>query len=339
MRTNRIRVLSASVAVVVVVLAPAIAGACVQARATLKNGQSAGLVGTTVGVDGTGFGAGPVEVRWNSRTGAKLGDATGPDFSVDVTIPEAPVGVHYIMVSQTLGSATSSVAFEVTEAPQSASPASGTSPTAGRTSSAASGADEDSPAAASAGATTQGSSGTEKGAHPTTAVQGSTEGGRIEGQPTASASTPPTVARSDEARDTAVVVPVTAQTTPSTVAAGAPSPATARAASANPAALTTASGQVVFGGSEAEAPSAPEPGVVSASAGTASGDTWSGFASETKPSLLLDDNLVADAAPNGKGSAPALGVGLLGSGMVAMFAGFAVAELRRKRLFAQAGFR
>ncbi|HUP71173.1 MAG TPA: hypothetical protein VM142_15375 [Acidimicrobiales bacterium] len=306
-----------------------------QPRASMEGGRTSGPVGALVGVTGSDFGAGPVEVRWNSMTGFKLGDATGPSFSVSVRIPQAPVGVHYIVATQTLGSASSSVAFEVTEAPQSTAPTSGTTSQTGRTSTAASGADEESGAT---GSTATGSTGTGTGSTGSSSTgstgTGSTDSGRIESSPAAVTNAPPVETKAGEAKESGAVAPVAAPTNSGVTAA---QPATARAASANPAALTTASGQVVFGGSEAEAPSVAEPGVVSAAAGTVSGDTWSGFASATKPSLMLDSDTAA--APNSQGSVPALGVALLGSGLVAMFAGFAMAELRRKRAFAQTGSR
>ena len=66
---------------------------------------------------------------------------------------------------------------------------------------------------------------------------------------------------------------------------------------------------------------------------SASGDTWSGFASAELG--WLTDAAVAGAEPD-RGPAPALGVGLLGAGLATTLAGFAMAELRRKRLLASA---
>lgn len=47
--------------------------------------------GGTVAIQGSTWEAGPIEVRWQSRTGARLpvtGDATGPGFNLTVTIPD-----------------------------------------------------------------------------------------------------------------------------------------------------------------------------------------------------------------------------------------------------------
>lgn len=49
-------------------------------------------------VEGTDFfSGGPVEIRWNSATGPLLATATGPDFSTDVTIPDAPPGSYVVL--------------------------------------------------------------------------------------------------------------------------------------------------------------------------------------------------------------------------------------------------
>lgn len=81
------------------------AWACTASR-YIATGATAGTPGTTVQVTGTGFQSsneyGSVEIRWNSLTGAQLGSAPGPNFSVSVRIPDdAKAGVYYINAVQT----------------------------------------------------------------------------------------------------------------------------------------------------------------------------------------------------------------------------------------------
>ncbi len=83
---------------------------------------------------------------------------------------------------------------------------------------------------------------------------------------------------------------------------------------------TSGRGQAVGGVSD----SAPAP-----SAGSAVADLWSGFGSSRAPSLLSGE--AADVPGADGGSPLAVGVGLMGLGLVALFAGFAMAEVRRRR--------
>lgn len=327
---KKTRISIAGLAMVAALLAGvSIAWACsTQPRASMEGGRSSGPAGSYVTVNGTDFGSGLVKIRWNSNTGMELGQAMGPNFSVSVTIPQAPAGVHYIVATQTVGTASSSVAFEVTETSESPSGTS-TNKTAGRTSASASGADEEStrstaPAASTAPA--NGSSSSSPG-------EASPAGGTVQ------SSTAPAVTEGTASNQTSPVAPGTRGTRTSEAAAASPRVAAApvpraTAASANPAAVVAPTGQVVFGGSQAEVVDTGE-ALTSVAAGTVTGDTWSGFASPVTPSLV-DRALAADAAASGQASAPALGIALLGAGLVAMLAGFAVAELRRKRAFSAA---
>ena len=58
---------------------------------------ASGPVGAEVTVDGTDFGSGPVEIRWKGIQGPRLAEGSGPEFSVTVTIPDAPVGLHLLI--------------------------------------------------------------------------------------------------------------------------------------------------------------------------------------------------------------------------------------------------
>jgi hypothetical protein len=75
----------------------------------------------------------------------------------------------------------------------------------------------------------------------------------------------------------------------------------------------------------------PEGSARTPSQSTAAGDLWSGFASGPNSSLLPGG--ATDPAPSASGSGPrlALGMALLGAGLTALLAGFAVAGLRRRR--------
>lgn len=77
------------------------AAACLpQARLVTVLPLSSGPSGSHVRVEGVGFDPAPntVDVRWNSSDGPALATATGPDFAVEVTIPEAPEGLYKIIV-------------------------------------------------------------------------------------------------------------------------------------------------------------------------------------------------------------------------------------------------
>jgi len=74
-----------------------------------------GAAGSPVAVRGTGFAANkPVEIVWNSP-GNVIARATGPEFTVSVTIPaNATMGVHFIGATQGDDVAPGAMSFEVT---------------------------------------------------------------------------------------------------------------------------------------------------------------------------------------------------------------------------------
>jgi hypothetical protein len=75
-----------------------VAEACVPLRTFLSlRPASSGLSGGQVEVAGFGFSNSQVEVRWNSLDGPRLGTAMGPDFSVEVMVPEAPHGLYQVI--------------------------------------------------------------------------------------------------------------------------------------------------------------------------------------------------------------------------------------------------
>lgn len=72
---------------------------CVPLRSLVSVGPtSSGPAGSSVSVNGLGFGDGTIEVRWNGLEGQRLAEATGPDFSVPVVIPQVPDGMYQLIV-------------------------------------------------------------------------------------------------------------------------------------------------------------------------------------------------------------------------------------------------
>lgn len=75
------------------------AAACVpQPKLVVLHPQSSGPAGAQVTVEVVGLDPGPAEVRWNGIDGELLAQATGPDFSVPVEIPEAEDGLYNVVV-------------------------------------------------------------------------------------------------------------------------------------------------------------------------------------------------------------------------------------------------
>lgn len=82
---------------VVVVAGGAFAWACTQ-NANVSAFPKSGVGGSTAVIDGAGFTAGPVELRWDAINGQLLAVAQGPKFLTEVTIPKgAELGLHNIV--------------------------------------------------------------------------------------------------------------------------------------------------------------------------------------------------------------------------------------------------
>lgn len=98
-----------------------VAWACLP-QAIFTIGPSKGAPGTTATASGSGFPAGPIEIRWESRTGEHLATAVGPSFSVPIKIPSATPGNHYVLAGTDPNVKTAP--FEVTDIspPPEASP-------------------------------------------------------------------------------------------------------------------------------------------------------------------------------------------------------------------------
>ena len=72
------------------------------ANSTLSVNPASGPAGSSVEVTGSGFPAGPVEIRWGSHHGALLETVAGPAFSAQITIPTtAPAGIHTLVAAPT----------------------------------------------------------------------------------------------------------------------------------------------------------------------------------------------------------------------------------------------
>lgn len=293
MRRRSVVSLAVFAVVALVLGGAALAWAC-GAQAGIKNSPNTGMSGnpqtgkggTTFTVSGTNFREGPVEVHWNSVSGPLLGTATGPSFSISVTVPAGQAeGTYYVVAFQeNVGSP--SDPFTVTGVAQASSSSSSSSGgdsagTGGKTSSKASGADgKSSPSPSRSN----------------------------EGSKSPSTSTSPSTG----------AAPVVTTATGTDVFAPSVAPATTgrRADKAKDAPR-----------GKAEAPKADE-------RATSAERYFDGLES---PAVLPSpfDSSVASAP-----STPwlSIGAGLLGAGLVAMFMGVLVAEVRRRRA-AEAGSR
>jgi len=73
--------------------------ACVPQPLVTVQPRATGPSGTRATVEGIDFGDGsPVEIRWNGATGPMIGAATGPQFSVEVKIPDTAAGLYGLVV-------------------------------------------------------------------------------------------------------------------------------------------------------------------------------------------------------------------------------------------------
>lgn len=264
---------------------------------------------TQVRVDGRDFNAGPVEVRWNSAGGSELASPRpqGPSFSVTIVIPEASQGTHYVVAFQrdTAGNidVIARAPFQVTAA--------GTAP--GYASSGSASGASDSDAAGSTSASTEGDTAGAPSAsgQPASGAQRLGSAPRSESPPAPAPAVTPVEPQPGQVRS----APAANAAAPSRTAApaGAATPTPDGGATAAPAAPAVAVGALAD-----EAPSQR----------SVSSDLWSGFADGSSRSVGLADT------PRSSGSVPApvVGAGVFAAGLVALFAGFGVAEARRRRV-------
>lgn len=130
-------VMLSGLTVVVVLMAASVTWACIpQPRLITLQPRASGPAGTKVTVAALGFDPGRAEIRWNGADGELLGTANGPEFSVEVTIPQADVGLYQMVVlarsaSGEIGN-TNTVSFEITLEGESAATAPPPTQPAGR---------------------------------------------------------------------------------------------------------------------------------------------------------------------------------------------------------------
>jgi hypothetical protein len=282
--------------------------------------DTSGVAGTRVLVSGDEFApAGRVDIHWGSTTGPVLATATGPSFRTSVTIPEAPPGV-YTIVALGLDAANAVAgegrqAFEVIGAEPAASPSS--SAPAGDAGAAATPSTQAAEPAAAAGAQPSVSP-------PPDGVTGKTRTPSTSRTPVRGASPSKSTAPSRPAHTPAAQPRAGARAT------------AASPVSSNPPVVRAQDGRAVFGGSVA-----PLAARRSAHAGRSAKEPATASPQRPRPaaqpSVARSPSLSPSAAdprmaqPSSPGSTLMLGIGLLGVGMVALFAGALVAGVRRRR--------
>lgn len=281
---------------VAVVIAGSAAWACTPSADLSLVGASSALPGETVTVEATEFNAGPVEIRWDTATGAVLAAKDGPGFTLTVVVPaDATAGVHYLVGAQE-GSRNPAAPFSVRAV--QAAPAPAPTPLAAADPSPA---DDPSPQLAVSPAAA---------APSPSAATGDVAPGAAQAPATRQ---PAATAQTTRPADTARTTTATA-TAPRTTAA-------------------TSAGHPTPGGSPA-APAAdvsPAPPGATPSARSVSGDVWSGFAAGGRatdgPSLATPSG----AHRGSPSSVPALGAALLAFGLMGLAGGFALIGVQRRR--------
>lgn len=320
MRRRHRRLVPAMLAVLALaLLAASLASACTE-KAELRVRPTSGPPGTEATVAGNMFGNGKVDVHWNKASGPLLRRVEGPRFTIQETIPPAEAGVYYIKaVAKRDGRTwTASAAFEVIgrDAPEAGAPPSG-----------------------GPGGAAQGPRSTGPGAERTGGGSGTPGGGR--GDERRGREEDSRRRATDRGRD---------RSGPERSREAGRVPASTRAR-----AVRGDSGRTVFGGSLGSTAGGP--------LGSSAGDPSSqGPATSERSSARhrwsgLRDRPGAESGPVPRRTAPrvpslrdrtpravkpswsrlAPGIGLLAVGLVAMFAGFAVAVVRRRRAPAEAG--
>ncbi|MGH9152218.1 MAG: hypothetical protein ACRD03_07460, partial [Acidimicrobiales bacterium] len=97
----------------------AMAWACTPSAHLVPISPATGEVGSRITVAGRAFHAAEVAIHWGGADGPLLATATGPSFSVPVTVPPAAPGV-YLVVAIQAGSTNPAETFEVTASPEPA---------------------------------------------------------------------------------------------------------------------------------------------------------------------------------------------------------------------------
>ena len=243
-----------------------------------------------------------VTASWNG--GQTVATGTGPEFTATVPVPNVPDGVYNFAargVEQSTGNARVGYA-SLRVAEPGAAPTAGSGASPGSDSTAAAGRPTRAPAPGSTSGSTSGTENVVSG-RDTRSASGAVRGeGRVRAR------------------------------------GGAPAGAAPAAPKADVGVKTLASGQAVFADSVGAntpkaAPAARRDGAgrsarSTASKGSASGDLWSGFASDKAPAASLGGSVGPESGP---GSGLTLGLALSAFGLVALLGGAGVAEARRRR--------
>lgn len=306
----------------IAVVATSVAFAC-SPNATFSSNTTFGPPGSEVLVTGGQFyedgNHGPVEIRWSSVTGNNLGSHPGPSFSVAVRIPDAQPGTYYIVAVQRRlddGSIAGkrSVAFTVESSAPEPTP---TSPSPSPEPAATSPSPEPTPTSQSTPPTSSSSPTPSGSSSPTTSSN----------ENPSPAATPSPAGSSSAAP--APSAPASASASTRGASVGRPSPAersqgvggTAAAPPASAATPVPAVGDLSAAVSADAPANADAAGPGSVPAGGRNGAP----AYEGSLASLIDSESSAGGGPSF-----AVGVGLLAIGLMAVFASFCVAHVRRR---------
>jgi len=289
--------IATSAALAAATVTAALAWACTP-QAYIELSRASASPGDTVTVTGRGFIPREVQIRWNGSSGPLLAKATGPDFSVEVTVPRAGPGTYYPhAVARGADGLVVGDAHRPLRVLGTAVPDASLSPASGK---------------GEARARTEGRS-QRSGAAPGTRAAAPGSGGLSGNRGAAPGSDGPASAR---ARAGGVARPVGEVSPERPLRAD-------TAASAR--GISSVSGGAL-GASAAKADGAP-PSTPSERAATA--DLWSGFASGEGPALLWGGSNTATIGA-GPGGQLVAGATLVGLALVAMLAGLAVQARRRR---------
>lgn len=298
--------IATSAALAAATVTAALAWACTP-QAYIELSRASASPGGTVTVRGRGFIPREVQIRWNGSSGPLLAKATGPDFSVEVTVPREGPGTYYPHAvargsdGLVVGDAHRPLRVLGTAVPDaSLSPASGKGEARART---------------EGRSQRSGASPGTRGAAPGSGAPRGTRGAApgSEGPPGTRRATPGSGASAPaRAKGGGAAGPVRGVSPEHPVTADAPSSAEGSSSAPGGAAPETG-----------EAPASPP------SARAATADLWSGFASGEGPALLsgAPDTATPGAGPGGQLVA---GATLLGLALVAVLAGLAVQARRRR---------
>ena len=318
MRTSRGAVAALGMAFGVA-LAASTAFACTPS-AQIRAVPGSGPGGSQIVIDGGAWdNTGPIDIHWNSVDGTPLASVpvslTGGDgdFSVPVRIPDVAPDVYTIVATQPRlggGVTKAAAAFQVTTTGAGGG-AGGTPTNSGQATTRASGGSGSSDPAASSPATSSSSVGTAGG----------------DGIPAPSSAAASSPAVNAPATSTATAgAPATSAIAPVTAAAGDREPTNAAAHATRAAAVQA--GALPGTAAAESADKAPAAAPLDPTA-MVSDDLWSGLVTPSGPGR--GPSLV-NAPVTGHGSPVTAGVALFSLAMVALAAGFGLAEVRRRRV-------